>query len=95
MVIGFAHQTARSRLKLQLTGWTIALPAGCHIISCRPLLLELTSSEPLTLDEEVRTRQIFSLDTFGQQADEYITRGVMFFYVFYLFYVFMFAYGPG
>jgi hypothetical protein len=30
-----------------------ALPAGCRIISCRPLLLELTSSEPLTLDEEV------------------------------------------
>ena len=39
--------------------------------------------------------QIFSLDTFGRQADEYITRGGMFFYVFYLFYVFMFAYGPG
>jgi hypothetical protein len=35
------------------------------------------------------SRQIFSLDTFGRQADEYITRGVMFFYVFY---VFMFAY---
>jgi hypothetical protein len=30
-----------------------ALPAGCRIISCRPLLLELASSEPLTLDEEV------------------------------------------
>jgi hypothetical protein len=30
-----------------------ALPAGCCIISCHPLLLELTSSEPLTLDEEV------------------------------------------
>jgi hypothetical protein len=25
------------------------------------------------------SRQIFSLDTFGRQADEYITRGVMFF----------------
>jgi hypothetical protein len=31
-----------------------ALPAGCRIISCCPLLLELTSSEPLILDEEVR-----------------------------------------
>ena len=30
-----------------------ALPAGCCIIYCRPLLLELTSSEPLILDEEV------------------------------------------
>ena len=30
-----------------------ALPAGCCIISCCHLLLELTSSEPLTLDEEV------------------------------------------
>ena len=57
MVIGFAHQTTRSRLKLQLTGWTIALPAGCHIISCRPLLLESTLSEPLTLDEEVRMQE--------------------------------------
>jgi hypothetical protein len=35
-------------------------------------------------------RQIFSLDTFGRQADEYITRGVVFF--FNVFYVFMFAY---
>ena len=34
-----------------------ALPAGCRIISCRPLLLELTSSEPLTLDEEVRMQE--------------------------------------
>jgi hypothetical protein len=34
-----------------------ALPAGCCIISCRPLLLELTSSEPLTLDEEVRMQK--------------------------------------
>ncbi len=41
------------------------------------------------------SRQIFSLDTFGQQADKYITRGVMFFMFFYVFYVFMFAYGPG
>ena len=31
-----------------------ALPAGCCIIYCRPLLLESTSSEPLTLDEEVQ-----------------------------------------
>ncbi len=38
------------------------------------------------------SRQIFSLDTFGRQADEYITRGVMFFTFFYVFYVFMFAY---
>jgi hypothetical protein len=38
------------------------------------------------------SRQIFSLDTFGRQADEYITRGVMFFMFFYVFYVFMFAY---
>jgi len=30
-----------------------ALPAGCRIISCRHLLLELTLSEPLTLDKEV------------------------------------------
>jgi hypothetical protein len=30
-----------------------ALPAGCRIISCRPLWLELTSSEPMTLDKEV------------------------------------------
>jgi hypothetical protein len=34
-----------------------ALPAGCRIISCRPLLLELTSSEPLTLDGEVRMQE--------------------------------------
>ena len=30
-----------------------ALPAGCRIISCCPLLFELTSPEPLTLDKEV------------------------------------------
>ena len=30
-----------------------ALPAGSRIISCRPLLLESTLSEPLTLDEDV------------------------------------------
>ncbi len=34
-----------------------ALPAGCCIISCRPLLLELMSSEPLILDEEVRMQE--------------------------------------
>jgi hypothetical protein len=34
-----------------------ALPAGCRIISCRPLLLESTLSEPLTLDEEVRMQE--------------------------------------
>jgi hypothetical protein len=34
-----------------------ALPAGCCIISCRHLLSELTSSEPLTLDEEVRMQE--------------------------------------
>jgi len=28
------------------------------------------------------SRQIFSLDTFGRQADKYITRGVMFFMFF-------------
>ena len=31
------------------------------------------------------SKQIFSLDTFSRQADEYITRGVMFFFVFYVF----------
>ena len=62
IVISLAHQTARSHLKLQLTGWTIALPAGCHIISCRPLLLELTLSVPLTLDEEVPMRQEWHRD---------------------------------
>ena len=35
---------------------------------------------------------IFCLDTFGRQADEYTTRGVMFFMFFYDFYVSMFAY---
>jgi len=39
-----------------------ALPAGCRIISCRPLLLELTSSEPLTLDEEVRMQEEWHRD---------------------------------
>jgi len=34
-----------------------ALPAGCCIISCCPLLLELTSSEPLTLDEEMHMQE--------------------------------------
>ncbi len=34
-----------------------ALPAGCHIISCRPLLLESKLSESLTLDEEVRMQE--------------------------------------
>jgi len=34
-----------------------ALPDGCRIISCRPLLFELTSSEPLTLDKEVRMQE--------------------------------------
>jgi hypothetical protein len=34
-----------------------ALLTGCRIISCRPLLLELMSSEPLTLDEEVRMQE--------------------------------------
>jgi len=34
-----------------------ALPAGCRIIYCRPLLLELTSSEPLILDEKVRMQE--------------------------------------
>jgi hypothetical protein len=41
------------------------------------------------------SRQIFSLDTFGRQADKYITRGFMFFifiYFLFFFYVFMFAY---
>jgi hypothetical protein len=40
-----------------------ALPAGCCIISCRPLLLKLTSSEPLTLDdEEVRMQEEWHRD---------------------------------
>ena len=39
-----------------------ALPAGCCIISCRPLLLELTSSEPLTLDEEVHMQEEWHRD---------------------------------
>jgi hypothetical protein len=30
------------------------------------------------------SRQFFCLDTFGRQADEYITRGVMFFMFFYV-----------
>jgi hypothetical protein len=38
------------------------------------------------------SRHFFCLDTFGRQADEYITRGVMFFMFFYVFYVSMFAY---
>ena len=38
------------------------------------------------------SRQLFTLDTFGHQADEYIAPEVMFFYVFY---VSMFAYEPG
>ena len=36
--------------------------------------------------------QIFSLDTFGRQADEYITRGVMFYFLFFLYMCIMFAY---
>jgi hypothetical protein len=39
-----------------------ALPAGCRIISFHPLLLELTSSEPLTLDEEVRMQEEWHRD---------------------------------
>jgi hypothetical protein len=39
-----------------------ALPAGYRIISCRPLLLELTSSEPLTLYEEVRMQEEWHRD---------------------------------
>jgi hypothetical protein len=39
-----------------------ALPAGCCIISCCPLLLELTSSEPLILDEEVRMQEEWHRD---------------------------------
>ena len=38
------------------------LPTGCRIISCRPLLLESTSSEPLTLDEEVRMQEEWHRD---------------------------------
>ena len=34
-----------------------ALPFVCRIIYCRPLLLGLTSSEPLTLDKEVRMQE--------------------------------------
>jgi hypothetical protein len=39
-----------------------ALPVGCRIIYCRPLLLGLTSSEPLTLDEEVRMQEEWHRD---------------------------------
>ena len=39
-----------------------ALQAGCRVISCRPLLLELTSSEPLTLDEEVSMQEEWHRD---------------------------------
>ncbi len=39
-----------------------ALPAGCRIISCCHLLLELTSSEPLTLDKEVRMQEEWHRD---------------------------------
>jgi hypothetical protein len=39
------------------------------------------------------SRQIFTLDTFGRQADKYITHGGMFFYVFM--FLFKFAYEPG
>ena len=39
-----------------------ALSAGCCIISCCPLLLELTSSEPLTLDEEMRMQEEWHRD---------------------------------
>ena len=35
----------------------LVTPAGCRIISSRPLLLELASSEPLTLDEEVHMQE--------------------------------------
>ena len=34
------------------------------------------------------SRQIFSLDTFGRQADKYITRGVMFF-MFFMFFMYL------
>ena len=40
-------------------GWQ---PAGCGIISCCPLLLELTSLEPLTLDEEVGMQEEWHRD---------------------------------
>ena len=39
-----------------------ALPVGCRNISCCPLLLELMSSEPLTLDEEVRMQEEWHRD---------------------------------
>ena len=39
------------------------------------------------------SRQCFSLDTFGQQADKYKPAEVCFFYVFYV--LSMFAYEPG
>jgi hypothetical protein len=39
-----------------------ALSAGCRIIYCRPLLLELTLSEPLTLDKEVRMQEEWHRD---------------------------------
>ena len=40
----------------------LVAPAGCPIISCRPLLLELTLSEPLTLDEEVHMQEEWHQD---------------------------------
>jgi hypothetical protein len=39
-----------------------ALPFVCRIIYCRPLLLGLTSSEPLTLDKEVRMQEEWHRD---------------------------------
>ena len=39
-----------------------ALPAGCCIISYRRLLMELTSPELLTLDEEVRMQEEWHRD---------------------------------
>ncbi len=63
MVIGFAHQNGTVPFEVATNRMDYnALPAGCCIISCRPLLLELTSSEPLTLDEEVRMQEEWHRD---------------------------------
>ncbi len=48
-----------------------ALPAGCCIISCCPLLLELTSSEPLTLDEEMHMQEEWHPDERIEDLKEY------------------------
>ena len=63
MVISFAYQNGTVPFEVATNRMDYnALPAGCCIISCRPLLLELTSSDPLTLDEEVRMQEEWHRD---------------------------------